>query len=285
MGHLEFAKMQAAGNDFVVVDATEYRDVDWPMAAQFLCRRHFGIGSDGLMTVGSLADGGYRVRMFDPDGSEDFCGNGTRCAAVFAHHQGMIESDRFTLSTKWGELDVQLRLDSGRVTGATIGMGRAAFDPKRIPCALPGDCVIRRRLEVTGEALEISAVSTGTTHTVVFDSDLPSDARFLKWSARIEHHPVFPEQTNVLWAVVESPQRIHVRIWERGGVGESLACGTGACAIAAVGQRLGLTGDRVTVVSNGGELHVTLDGQGEAWLTGPANRVFAGKIQLPMALT
>jgi len=280
VSYLDFVKMQAAGNDFVVVDATQRGDVDWPTAARFLCCRHFGVGSDGLMTVEVLPGGRYRARMFDPDGSEDFCGNGTRCAAVFVHHQGLVASDRFTLSTKWDELDVQLRFDAGRATGATIGMGRAAFAPERIPCTLPGDCVIQRRLEVAGETLEISVVSTGTTHTVVFGSDLPSDARFSEWSPRIEHHPAFPEQTNVLWAVVESPQRVRVRIWERGGVGESLACGTGACAIAAVGRRLGLTGPAVTVVSKGGELHVDLDGRGKALLTGPADRVFSGRMQL-----
>ena len=281
MPHLDFTKMQAAGNDFVVVDATQLRDVDWPAVARLVCRRRFGVGSDGLMIVEGAAERGYRARMFDPDGSEDFCGNGTRCAAVFLHHQGLIERDELALETQWGRLEVQLRLDSGHAIGATVGMGRAAFDPARVPCTLPGDSVLRQRLEVGGEAVEISAVSTGTTHTVVFGQDLPDDARFLAWSRRIEHHPVFPDRTNVLWTVVESPQRVRVRIWERGGVGESLACGTGACAIAAVGRRLGLTGHRVTVVSRGGELHVALGEQGEASLTGPADRVLTGRIQLP----
>ena len=275
---ISFVKMQAAGNDFVVVDGSCCPGLDWPSVARRLCRRRFGIGSDGLMVVEPSAGGGYLARMFDPDGCEDFCGNGTRCAAAFLHHQGLVRDEAFQLDTRMGRLDVRLHLGSGVAVGATVNMGRAAFEPERIPATFQGDHVLQRELEVPGRVFEVSSVSTGTTHTVLFVDALPSDGEFLRWSPQIEKHPAFEEGTSVLWVVVESTSRARVRIWERGGVGESLACGTGACAVVAVGNRLGLTSDRLTVVSKGGELRVVLDGHKQAWLTGPAWRVFTGKV-------
>lgn len=276
---LDFVKMQAAGNDFVVVNASSSPGLDWPSLARSVCRRHFSIGSDGLMVVERSLQGGYVARMFDPDGCEDFCGNGTRCAAVFLHDEGLVRGEAFQLDTQWGKLDVRLHLQSGAAVGATINMGCAAFEPERIPARFEGDHVLRRALEVEGRTFEVSSVTTGTAHTILFSNALPSDDEFLRWSPRIERHPAFDEKTNVLWAAVESATRVQVRIWERGGVGESLACGTGACAVAAVGQRLGLTSSRVTVASKGGELEVILDRHRHAWLTGPARRVFAGAIR------
>ena len=279
MPELPFVKMQALGNDFIVVSAMRLPPTDWPYAACVACRRRFGVGSDGLMVVERSPDGGFLTRMFDPDGHEDFCGNGTRCAAVFLHQEGYVEQDAFDLDTLWGRLGVRLHLQDGRAVGATVDMGRAEFDPAKLPSTFPGDTVLQRKLEVDGRTFVISAVSTGTTHTVIFCRELPDDATFLAWSPRIETHTAFLDGTSVLWTALASPDLARVRIWERGGVGESLACGTGACAVAAVAQRLGIGSDRLTVSSKGGDLQVALDARLRAMLTGPAERVFAGRMR------
>ena len=275
---LHFVKMQALGNDFIVLDGGQWPEADWPAVSRVLCQRRFGIGSDGLMVVTRPPARRVLVRMFDPDGCEDFCGNGTRCAAVFLYEKGLVTDSKFTVDSLNGPKEVQLILRSGRAEGATVAMGRAQFAPERLPADLPGDCVLQHPLQTHGRTFTICTVSTGTTHTILWQDEWPGDEEFVRWSPRIENHPVFPERTNVLWAVAASRERIRIRIWERGGVGESLACGTGACAVAAVGRRLGLTADAVTVESKGGDLCVRLDPAGQTWLTGPARTVFEGYV-------
>ena len=275
---LHFVKMQALGNDFIVLDGSQWPEADWPGVSRVLCQRRFGIGSDGLMVVKHRPGRRSLVRMFDPDGCEDFCGNGTRCAAVFLYEKRLVTGSEFTIDTLSGPREVRLILSERRAEGAAVAMGRAQFAPERLPAHLPGDCVLQHPLQTHGRTFTICTVSTGTTHTILWQDEWPGDEEFLLWSPRIENHPAFPERTSVLWAVAVSRERIRIRIWERGGVGESLACGTGACAAAAVGRRLGLTADAVTVESKGGELSVRIDPAGQTWLTGPARTVFEGYV-------
>jgi len=282
MRSLDFTKMHSAGNDFAMIDATDLPDLDWPNVARSLCRHRFGVGADGLMVVQKLPDGDCRSRMFNPDGSEDMCGNGTVCAAVFLHRRGTIAANALVLDTLDGRKEIRLRIESGRAVGAAVNMGRARFHPESIPCRFDGESVLQRGLSVGDERFTVSTVSTGTPHTLLFCDSLPDDEYFGTWAPKIETHAMFSEMTSVTWVVVDSSDRVRVRIWERGGVGESLACGTGACAVAAVGERLGATGDRVTVVSKGGELIVELDRQKQAWLSGTVTRVFTGNIRQPV---
>ena len=278
MPDLGFTKMQAVGNDMIIVDADSWPASDWPTVARRLCRWRFGVGSDGLMVVDSPGTGRFRARMFNPDGTGDVCGNGIRCAAVFLHQRGLVLSETFVFDTLWGPLDVRLHTEAGVAIGASVSMGQPKFHPGDLPSGFGGDNVLERSVEIDGRTMVLSSVRAGSTHTALFVDALPDDEPFARWSPKIEHFPAFTEGTSVLWTVMESPHRARVRIWERGGVGESLGCGTGACAIAAIGQRLGLSGDRLTVASPGGELQVTIDPEGKIRLDGPARTVFSGRL-------
>jgi len=278
---IEFVKMHVAGNDFLVVEST-HPGLDWPAAARALCARRFGVGSDGLMVI--ELGGGERpsVRMFNPDGSEDVCGNGMLCVAVFLREKGAVEDDEFAVNSLDGPKVVRLEAREGGAPAARINMGRARFDPRLIPALCDKPAIINHPLDAGGAAFEISALTTGTSHAIIFADALPDDGYFFKWAPRIECHPMFPRRTSVTWAVVASRDRVVTRVWERGGVGESLSCGTGACAVAAVTSRLKLTGPRVVVCSRGGELTVETDKNGHMWLGATPQTVFTGRAPLSL---
>lgn len=284
MQTLEFLKMELAGNHFVMLNALALPELDWPGLSRFLCRKHFGVGADGLLLMESCKQGGYLVRMFNPDGSEDVCGNGTLCAAALLYESGLVKGSEFELDSIVGKKQARISIDSAGNVTATVNMGRAHFEPGSIPARFAGDSILQRPLRVAGEEFIISCVSTGTAHTLIFAGTLPEDGYFFEWAPKIEIHPLFTEKTSVSWVVVDSPESVRVRIWERGGVGESLACGTGACAVAAVGKRLGLTQERLAASSKGGQLLVQLDDRQHAWLTGKPRRVFKGALPLPARL-
>jgi len=269
---IPFTKMQGIGNDFVVVDARHANSVD----SQSLCRHRFGVGADGLLIVGS--GGGVNsltFRMFNPDGSEDMCGNGLRCAVLWAYRQGMVEAGGditvhgFDRDRTCRLLDVSSDSNCGTVS---VDMGSADFTLEHIPFLGK-----QAALEIAGRNIAITPVNTGSAHAVVFlDSDL-GDADFELLSPLIENHPDFPERTSIMWTVPEPFDHYHVRIWER-AVGETLGCGTGATAIAAVAwaQNRTPSDHLVTVRSRGGELRLTQNAAGTITMTGPAEWVFDG---------
>lgn len=243
MSGLPFAKVQSLGNDFVLVHYDDVAGMDLSTLALDLCRRHFSVGADGLLVLGR--DGGQlTLRMFNPDGTEDFCGNGLRCAAWYAHENGWIGNE--TTIHHHGR-DVAVRIDAEGHVETTLGT--ASFAPADIP--LEGRELFEGPLPVGGETLTVSALSTGTAHTVIFVDELPEDERFFHLSPLIEHHPWFAERTSVMWAKIEGPDRIRLRIWER-GAGETLGCGTGSAATAAAYLRREGRGGKVTVVNPGG---------------------------------
>ena len=228
------------------------------------------------MMVVDRPDERLRARMFNPDGSEDTCGNGTLCAAVFAQRRGLVDGDRFEVDIRSGRAAVALE-GSDR---AGVCMGRPDFRPAAIPAATEGRALLEHNLALGKDSVTLSAVSTGTAHAVIFASRLPDDEEFLRLAPLIERHAIFPEGASVSWARVESLGRVQVRVWERGGVGESLSCGTGACAVAAVGQRLRRLDRHVTVVFRGGKLVVDSDAKGGLWLHGRPQVVYAGHIPI-----
>jgi len=278
MRRIAFTKMQCAGNHFIVVDAMGEPPEDWPRLARTACRHHFGVGADGLMVLDRSPGGGYRVRMFNPDGSEDTCGNGTLCVAHLLWDEKPFEGEALRLELPTGPAEVRRRTESGRGEVFSVNMGRPDFAPETVPADADAE-VVRKPIQAGGVCLRVSSVGVGTPHTVIFAEALPDDETFERLAPHVEFHPLFPEQTSVSWAVAEGRDRVRVRVWERGGVGESLGCGTGACAVAAVGRRLGLLDPPVVVVSPGGELEVAFDKAGHAWLTGTPERVFEGVLE------
>jgi len=276
---LPFHKMEGVGNDFVLIEAGAARGLELSELAQRLCHRPFGIGADGLLVVERGVRAPVRMRMFNPDGTEDFCGNGLRCAARFAYEQGYVDATAFAIETLGGQIvPVQINMQEGAIESITTELPPPRFHPRDIPALADGEVIEDFPITVAGHTLRIFSVNTGTTHTVIFGATLPDDDLFLEVSPRLETHPMFPERTSVLWAVVVSRSEVRVRIWER-GVGETLGCGSGAAAVGVFAYRAGWTEPEVHIVSKGGTLRVQY-GESGILLTGEANRVFEGVFEL-----
>lgn len=247
---MKFVKMEGLGNDFVVLEGP--RQVTAAQVEAW-CNRRWGIGADGVLVVTPLGDDRIRMEYWNADGSPaEMCGNGLRCVARMAHDRGWVEGDVFRVATAVGDREARI----GREVTVQVGTPEGA------------ETVI----ELAGHAA--FPISVGNPHAVVFVDD-PAETPVRELGARLGTDPAFPAGANIEFATVRSPDFIDLRVWER-GVGETLACGSGAAAAVAVAHRLGKVGETTTVRLPGGELQVTLDEQG-AWLTGPANYVFEGE--------
>lgn len=270
---MKFTKMQATGNDFVMVDGRS-TERDWPAMARALCRRRFGIGADGLILILDSRRADFRMRIFNPDGSEaETCGNGLRCFARYVLEKGLTRKTSLAIETLAGIAHAELR-DGG----IRIGMGSPQLDPARIPAAISGRSapVLDHPLAVGGKALAVTLVSMGNPHAVAFLEEAVSDFPLHEIGPQVEHHSLFPKRTNFEIVNVLDRGRLRVRIWER-GAGETLSCGSGACAVAVAAHLKGLSGDTVEVQVPGGTLILEWNGSGEVHLTGPAERVFEGE--------
>ncbi|MBA4370508.1 MAG: diaminopimelate epimerase [Coriobacteriaceae bacterium] len=278
--------MHGLGNDFVVVDdlGAEF-DID-PDAVAWICDRHFGVGADGLILVrpASVPGADYFMLYYNADGTTaEMCGNGVRCFAKYLVDEGYLppEVSAVTVQTLGGLRHIDFERDAdGLMSSATVDMGEPALAPSLVPTTLPGDpAVSRAPLSTDAGDVAVTCVSMGNPHAVVWVDD-PDTAPVESLGPAIETHAAFPNRTNVEFARVDG-DRITLRVWER-GVGETLACGTGACAtvVAAVLDGL-LSGRTATVELPGGELRVSWDDDGHVRMTGPAEEVFYGVIDMP----
>jgi len=273
-----FAKMQGAGNDFVVVRGEER---DWSALAPEVCERRFGVGSDGILVALPSDVAEVRMRMYNPDGTEDECGNGLRCLALFALAEELVRDTSFSVETLSGVKQVSVQAIRTLADGSpdwalasvTADMGAPRLAPATIPALVDADSALGIRIEVGGEVIVASSLSTGTAHTVIFEA--VTEERFQRLSPLLEHHPLFPERTSIMWSEPAGADRFRVRIWER-GAGETLACGTGACAVAAAAHLTGRAGRRVQVESRGGLLEVEVAPDLSLRMTGPASFCYPG---------
>jgi diaminopimelate epimerase len=270
--------MQGAGNDFVVIDATREPLKLTSAQIRVLCDRRFGVGCDQILVVEPprRSDTDFHYRIFNADGGEvQQCGNGARCFARYVHDRGLTGKREIRVETVSGVIVPRLEPD-GRVT---VDMGPPEFEPARIPF----DALSPRvsyPIDVAGRQLEISALSMGNPHAVIVVDDIDA-APVSELGPLIEGHPRFPERVNAGFMQVVSRGEIRLRVYERGS-GETLACGTGACAAVVAGIRRGLLDSRVTVRARGGVLEIRWERDGErVFLTGPAETVFEGEIDLP----
>jgi len=292
---LKFTKMQGVGNDFVVIDGIGQRIDLAPAALRRLADRHFGVGADQILVVERSRTPGvdFRYRIFNADGGEvEQCGNGARCFVRFVRDNGLTTKREIRVETLSGVIAPRLEAD-GRVT---VDMGRPTFEPARVPFDATGLAPVRelppssplaqaaRRLDVWpldvyGRTVHLVVVSMGNPHAVqlVPDVDL---APVATQGPLIESHPRFPQRVNAGYMQVIDRSRIALRVYER-GTGETLSCGTGACAAVAAGVRLGLLDSRVAVATRGGELTIAWDGaENPVYMTGPAETVFEGEIEI-----
>ncbi len=274
---IKFTKMHGAGNDFVVLDGVR-QDIELsPEQLRLLANRHFGVGCDQILLVekARLPDADFRYRIFNADGGEvEQCGNGARCFMRFVHDRKLTAKREITVETQSGLIMPRLEED-GRVT---VDMGAPIFEPARIPFN-GGSNAPSEPLEVAGETLDISALSMGNPHAVQVVENVEL-APVERSGPLIEHHPRFPNRVNAGFMQVKDRHHIKLRVYER-GAGETLSCGTGACAAAVAGIRRGLLDSPVNVVTRGGTLSIAWDGDGAPVLmTGPAITVYTGEINL-----
>jgi diaminopimelate epimerase len=280
---IRFTKMHGLGNDFVVLDAISQDFVPTPAQARFLADRHFGVGCDQILVVERAATPGvdFRYRIFNADGGEvEQCGNGARCFVRFVHEQGLTDKREIRVETQSGLIAPRLEAD-GQVT---VNMGAPRFQPAEIPFDSQTDAAVQP-LDVDGVRIEISAMSMGNPHAVQVVADVDA-APVAEQGPRIETHPRFPRRVNAGFMQVVDRHAIRLRVHER-GAGETLACGTGACAAAVAGIRRGLLDSPVRVGMHGGELSIAWSGANgdPVMMTGPATTVFTSEIELPSNLT
>ncbi len=283
---IRFTKMHGLGNDFVVLDAINQDFVPTPAQARFLADRHFGIGCDQILVVERSATPGidFRYRIFNADGGEvEQCGNGARCFVRFVHEQGLTDKREIRVETRSGVIAPRLEAD-GRIT---VDMGAPRFLPAEIPFDSETDAAVQS-LSVDNGQIDISVVSMGNPHAVQLVADVDA-APVARLGPLIESHPRFPRRVNAGFMQVADRHAIRLRVYER-GAGETLACGTGACAAVVAGIRRGLLDSPVRVSMRGGELVIAWDGAAGAapapvMMTGPAVTVFTAEIALPNNLT
>ncbi|NLV24419.1 MAG: diaminopimelate epimerase [Deltaproteobacteria bacterium] len=274
---MKFAKMHGAGNDYVYVNGFQERVTDPAALAVEVSRPHFGIGADGLILILPSRIADVRMRMFNADGSEaEMCGNGIRCVAKFAYDHGLVERREISVETQAGVLTLKLFTgSSGKVERVRVMMGRPRLTRGEIP--MQGDAaarVVNEKLAVLDQTFHMTCVSMGNPHCVVF---VPAVADFPveKYGPAIERNPLFPRRTNVEFVEILSRSEVRQRTWERGS-GETLACGTGACAVTVAGFLNGVTERRIRNHLLGGDLELEWAESGEVCMTGPAVQVFEG---------
>jgi len=288
---LEFTKMQGVGNDFVVIDGVSRSIAMTPQLAKRLADRHFGVGCDQVLLVEKpqRGDADFRYRIWNADGGEvEQCGNGARCFVRFIHDKGLTKKKEIRVETLSGVIVPRLETD-GQVS---VDMGAPVFDPGRVPFDDSGiapvgnvspDPPLMWPLEVAGRTVQVAVLSMGNPHAVQTVADVDS-APVTTEGPLIEHHPRFPRRVNAGYMPLVARTHIRLRVWER-GAGETLACGTGACAAVVAGIREGLLDESVEVDTRGGRLTIRWAG-GEndpncaVWMTGPAVAVFEGEIEI-----
>lgn len=273
---MRFVKMHGLGNDYIYVDTTRERVEDPQGLAVAMSRPHFGVGADGLVLIGASQCADLSMRMFNADGSEgEMCGNAVRCIGKYAYERGLVRRETMTLQTRAGVKTLRLTVEDGRVSRVRVDMGAPILDGPSIPALLGEGRIVRRPLEAGGRAFEVTCVSMGNPHAVIFLHEDVDAFDVGRYGPLLERHAAFPNRTNVEFAALVAPGRIRMRVWERGS-GMTLACGTGACATAVAASLCGLTGERSTLVLDGGELDVEWSG-GTVYMTGPAAFVFEGE--------
>ena len=277
---MHFTKMQGTGNDFVIINQVE-EAVDIQPKVKEICDRHFGVGADGVITLEPSCAADIRMRIFNPDGSEaEMCGNGIRCVGKYIYEKKIGKKFHFCVETKAGLRDISLGVHEGVVETVTVDMGSPVLYPWEIPADFPGKDVIMQQLVLLdGDVYPVTCVSMGNPHAVIFVEN-PDGIDIERIGAQIEKDPHFPQRTNVEFALCEDRRNIHMRVWER-GVGETYACGTGACAVTVSAILNHLTDDEVSVQLKGGRLFIRWDRWKEkVLLTGSAQIVFEGEMKI-----
>lgn len=277
---LQFTKMHGCGNDYIFFNCFT-NDISEPKALSIsLSDRHFGVGSDGIVLISKSNKADAKMRMFNADGSEGkMCGNAIRCVGKYLYDNDIVKNNIITIETLSGIKSLTLYIENSLVSSVSVDMGKPEFNPSKIPVYLDGEKIINRNVSISDEYYKITCISIGNPHCIIFKDNI-DELDIFSIGAKLEHAPIFPERMNIEFVKVINKNTIKMRVWERGS-GETLACGTGACAavIAAIENNLCNKGENVHVNLPGGELIVKYTDDG-ILLTGRAERVFDGSIDI-----
>lgn len=274
---MRFTKMHGAGNDYVYVNCFDQPlPADAPELARQMSHRHFGIGGDGLVLIRPSEVADARMQMFNADGSEaEMCGNAIRCVGKYLYDHGIRRQETLRIETGAGVLTLELEATNGKATRARVDMGEPILEAARIPTTLPGSPVVDVELVVDGKSFQVTCVSMGNPHCVIFVEQL-SDELVLGFGPKIEKHAAFPAKVNVEFVEVISPTEVRQRTWERGS-GETWACGTGASAVCVAGVLAGRTERKILNHLLGGDLELEWqETSNHVFKIGPATEVFSG---------
>lgn len=282
---LKVSKYHVAGNSFILIGARSHDEHDWEKLAISLCRHKYGVGSDGLLAVilNSCDGCDFEMRMFNPDGTEDGCGNGLMCATHFVYDVLFSKSGKapssFAVKTIWGASNVRVINPDPKEFVVEAELVEPKWNPSEIPMAFHEPFTnkagepMELAMDIFGMHLKCIPVNTGSTHVVVFVEEDIDDDVWERLSSAIESHPLFPQRTSVMWAKVKSRSEVHVRSYER-AVGETLSCGTGACAVVAAGLKYGLLNGVVKVTFKGGSIEVFMNDAGKLCIRGQVHHIF-----------
>lgn len=284
---IPFTKMQAYGNDYVYINAMEVQVENWNKLAIAISDRHFGVGSDGMILICSSEADDFRMRVFDPDGTEcEMCGNALRSVSKYVYYYGLTNKTEFVVETIGGHQHVKLDVENGQVVSIHADIGEPVFDVDRIPVDMS---VVKENnseyesdkefyncsIKILDREFTMSSLSWGNPHTVMFIDDVDT-LDILKYGPAIENHPLFPARTNVTFAQVMDRTHIKMREWER-GCGETIGCGTGCCSAVVFANRLGYCDREVEVMQIGGPLNVVWDELNRVHMIGPSTVVYEGE--------
>ena len=277
---LQFTKMHGLGNDYVYMDAINQKIENRSELAKFVSNRHFGIGSDGLILICPSEKADFRMQMFNQDGSEaEMCGNGIRCVGKFVYDKGLTNKETITVETLAGIKTLVMTAKNGKIETARVDMGEPILEPEKIPVISKENPVKNLKLNEDDKEFNFTCVSMGNPHAVTFIKEDVNKFDICKYGAKLEVNEAFPKKANIEFINVIDNKTLKMRVWER-GAGETLACGTGACASTVAAILNGYTSREVTVHLLGGNLKIKWDeNDNHVYMTGPATTVFEGKIE------
>lgn len=280
MDRLKFTKMHGAGNDYIYINCFEETVKNPEKLAIKVSDRHFGIGSDGLILISPSDKADFKMNIYNADGSEGMmCGNGIRCVSKYVYDNGMTDKDEISVETRSGIKLIKMNVENGKVVSARVNMGEPILEAEKIPTRFDGKNVIRQKLTIDEKEYEVTCVSMGNPHCIVYVDDV-KDIDLEKIGPKFENNEMFPERINTEFVHVVSDTELDMRVWERGS-GETLACGTGSCAVTVASVLCGYCKRNTEIKINllGGTLTDIWTDGGDVYMTGPAATVCTGEIE------
>lgn len=277
---MKFTKMHGAGNDYIYINCFEETVKNPEKLAIKVSDRHFGIGSDGLILISPSDKADFKMNIYNADGSEGMmCGNGIRCVSKYVYDNGMTDKDEISVETRSGIKLIKMNVENGKVVSARVNMGEPILEAEKIPTKFDGENVIRQKLTIDGKEYEVTCVSMGNPHCIVYVDDV-KDIDLEKIGPKFENNEMFPERINTEFVHVVSDTELDMRVWERGS-GETLACGTGSCAVTVASVLCGYCKRDTEIKINllGGTLTDIWTDGGDVYMTGPAATVCTGEIE------